>query len=168
MNNKIEMDLKSYTKQTQEGPCFICEMLDGNPKFAHHIIYEDEKNIAFLNKYPPLLGYVLVCPKEHRVNVANDFSIGEYLELQQLIYSVAQAMSKAVPTERVYILSIGSNQGNSHVHWHVASLPPNTPYNQQQFHALMAENGILDISEYEMAMVAETIRGNLLDDLEET
>ncbi len=30
------------------GRCFICEMLNGNPDFRHHIVYEDERMVAFL------------------------------------------------------------------------------------------------------------------------
>jgi len=36
-------------------------------------------------------------------------------------------------------LSLGSNQGNAHAHWHVAPLPPGVPYDRQQHRALMAE-----------------------------
>ena len=39
-------------------------------------------------------------------------------------------------SERLYILSLGSQQGNRHVHWHVAPLPPGVPFEQQQFAAL--------------------------------
>jgi diadenosine tetraphosphate (Ap4A) HIT family hydrolase len=44
------------------GRCFICELLSGNPEFAHHVFYEDEDVVAFLNKYPVLYGYSLVAP----------------------------------------------------------------------------------------------------------
>jgi histidine triad (HIT) family protein/ATP adenylyltransferase len=53
--------------------------------------------------------------------------------------------------------SLGSKQGNSHLHWHVAPLPPGVPYAQQQFHALMAENGVLDLSDEVMADLARRI-----------
>ena len=36
--------------------------------------------------------------------------------------------SEAAPTERLYLLSLGSHQGNAHVHWHIAPLPPGVPY----------------------------------------
>ena len=42
-----------------------------------------------------------------------------------------------VPTERLYLLALGSRQGNAHVHWHVAPLPPGVPYEKQQYAALM-------------------------------
>jgi diadenosine tetraphosphate (Ap4A) HIT family hydrolase len=62
-----------------------------------------------------------------------------------------------VPTERIYVLSLGSQQGNSHVHWHLAPLPPNVPFEKQQFEALKIEDGVLDISEAELAQLAQQI-----------
>jgi hypothetical protein len=54
-------------------------------------------------------------------------------------------------------------QGNAHVHWHVAPLPPGVPYEQQQFEALRAENGVLDIPEHERAAFAARVRARLED-----
>ena len=68
-----------------------------------------------------------------------------------------------VPTERVYILSLGSQEGNRHVHWHVAPLPPGVPYQEQQLAALAMGRGILPIAPEEMADLADQIRTRLLD-----
>ncbi len=104
-----------------------------------------------------LRGYVLVAPREHLEQVTSDFTLEEYLDLQQLIYQVAEAVRQEVPTERVYIFSFGSQQANSHVHWHIAPLPPGVPYEQQQFQAVLLENGVLDILEEELAGMASRI-----------
>jgi hypothetical protein len=67
-----------------------------------------------------------------------------------------------VPTERLYILSLGSHQGNAHVHWHVAALPPGVPYHEQQFRALMTETkGVLALSAEEQADLADQLRSAL-------
>jgi histidine triad (HIT) family protein/ATP adenylyltransferase len=66
-----------------------------------------------------------------------------------------------VPTERIYSLSLGSQQANAHVHWHVAPLPPGVPYDQQEFSALRKDNGILDVPEADQAELAQAIRGHL-------
>ena len=67
-------------------------------------------------------------------------------------------MREEVGAERVYLLSLGSNQGNAHVHWHVVPLPPGTPYEEQQFVALMLETvGALEIPEKEQASLAARI-----------
>jgi hypothetical protein len=58
----------------------------------------------------------------------------------------------------VYILTLGSQQGNSHVHWHIAPLPPGVPYREQQLAALSWERGILRLSEEEKASLAARVR----------
>jgi hypothetical protein len=45
---------------------------------------------------------------------------------------------------------------------HIAPLPPGIPNQQQQFHALMAENGVLDVTDHSQAALAEVIRSHLL------
>jgi diadenosine tetraphosphate (Ap4A) HIT family hydrolase len=138
------------------GRCFICEMLAGNPEYAHHVVYEDERTVAFLNRYPTLYGYVLVAPKEHREQVTGDFTTAEYLDLQAVIHSVGEAIRAVVPTERLYVLSLGSQQANRHVHWHLAPAPPGLPLEQQQLAALDS-NVILDLSEAEQADLASSL-----------
>jgi diadenosine tetraphosphate (Ap4A) HIT family hydrolase len=139
------------------GRCFICEMLAGNPEFRHHIVYEDEIAVAFLNRYPTLYGYVLVAPREHREQVTGDFSRDEYLALQAVVHRVGEALRLVVPTERLYVLSLGSQNGNRHVHWHVAPLAPGVPFDQQQLAALDS-NRVLDLGDDEMAELAARIR----------
>jgi diadenosine tetraphosphate (Ap4A) HIT family hydrolase len=142
--------------------CFICELVAGNPQFAHHVVYEGERAIAFLNKFPAVYGYVLVAPKEHREQVTGDFTREEYLELQAVVHRVGEAVQRVVPTERLYVLSLGSQQGNRHVHWHLAPLPPGVPFEQQQLAALDT-NERLDLSDAELADLAARIRTCLTD-----
>ncbi len=161
-----QVDINSYIERVTSGPCFICEILAGNPDYRHHVIYEDETAIVFLNKFPVLYGYTLVAPRRHCEHVTGDFTREEYLALQALIHRVSEALSQAVPTERMYILSLGSQQANSHVHWHIAPLPPGVPLEEQQFDALRMEKGILTLSEEEMAALAARIRQKLDENLE--
>ena len=144
------------------GRCFICELVAGNPEFAHVVVYEDDDAIAFLNKYPAVYGYVLVAPKQHREQVTGDFDSGEYLRLQEVVHRVGEAVRRAVPTERLYVLSLGSQQGNRHVHWHLAPLPPSVPFEQQQLAALDT-NECIELSAQEAEELAERIRAALAD-----
>ncbi len=82
---------------------------------------------------------MLVAPRAHVEDTIGEFTEDQYLALQLVVHRVATALAAAVRTERLYVLSLGSQQGNAHVHWHIAALPPGVPYEQQQFHALMAE-----------------------------
>ncbi len=161
MDKKKPFDMDAYVARITGGPCFICEIVAGNPAFPHHIIYQDDEAIVFLNAYPPLVGYALVAPRAHREQVTGDFTLAEYLRLQTVIYRVAEAVRRVVPAERVYVLSLGSQQGNSHVHWHIAPLPPGVPFHEQQLEALRVEDRILDLSEDDMAALAAQIRAAL-------
>ena len=160
MNHRKIFDLDEYIERIQSSPCFICEMISGRLA-GNHVIHQDESVIVFLNKYPVLYGYVLVAPIGHKEHVTGDFTLDEYLALQQVVYRTAEAVRKAVSTERVYILSLGSQQGNRHVHWHIAPLPYGVPFKEQQLAALGVENGILDLSDREMHDLAERIREHL-------
>ncbi len=160
MFDRKPFDTQTYVQRITNGPCFICEMIVGRTN-GNHIVYQDEEVIVFLNKYPTLYGYVLVAPVKHREQVTGDFTMDEYLALQRTVYQVAEAIRRSVETERIYILSLGSQQGNRHVHWHIAPLPYGVPFEEQQLEALSSRSGILDISESEMAVLAERIRHNM-------
>lgn len=154
-------DTETYVETIQSAPCFICQLARDHSANPHHIIYENEEAIVFLNKYPVLYGYSLVAPKAHKEQVTADFSPEEYLQLQALIYAVAEATRRYVQPERVYILSLGSQQGNSHVHWHIAPLPPGRPFEEQQLNALRFGNGVLELSEAEFQELAAGLRQEL-------
>ena len=159
MLEKHPFDIGAYEQRAKEGPCFICELVaERNP---HHVIYEDQTAVVFLNKYPVLYGYTLVAPREHREQATGDLTLQEYLQLQRLINLVAEALRHVVPTERLYILTLGSQQGNRHVHWHLAPLPPGVPYHQQQTAALDLKRGVLAIPDDEMASLAHSMRQTL-------
>lgn len=158
MTVRQPFDQESYVQRSQQRPCFICEILAGNPAYEHYIIYEDDSALVFLNKYPTLYGYTLVVPKRHAERVTADFTPAEYLALQGVVYRVSQAIQSVVPTERMYILSLGSQQGNRHVHWHLAPLPPGVPYKEQQLAALNLSKGVVSMTEAEKADLAMRIR----------
>jgi diadenosine tetraphosphate (Ap4A) HIT family hydrolase len=80
------------------------------------------------------------------------------LDLLAVVHRVARAVEQVVPRERTYLLSLGSQQANAHVHWHIAPLPPGVPFRQQQFHALTLENGVLPWSAAQAGELAAKLR----------
>ena len=151
-------DLAALVHRTRHGPCFICGLVAGDSAFAHHVVAEDDDTIAFLSKYPTLPGYCLVAPKAHVEDLSEGISAPAYLHLQTVVHHLSRALKRAFDAERIYVLSLGSQQGNSHLHWHVVPLPKGVPYEQQQYHALMAEHGVLHFSDIEMAGMATRIQ----------
>ncbi len=153
---RVPFDMSRLTKKDTN--CFICEFLAGNPRYEHLVVAETDTAVAFLNRFPTLFGYVLVAPKKHHEQVTGDFDKKEYLDLQRFIYKISEAMRQLLEPERIYILSLGSQAANSHVHWHVAPLPKGVPLEQQQYYALMHENGVIETTPDEMAKFAEKLR----------
>ena len=157
----VPFDAEKYNRRSREGPCFVCSMLAGHPDYRHHNVYEDADTIAFLARWPTLLGHCLVAPKRHVESWVYDLDESEFLTFQRVVHLVARALAASVPTERMYSLSLGSQQGNTHLHWHIAPLPPGVPYEQQQLRALAPEHGVLNVDDASQAKLARTIRSHL-------
>lgn len=145
LDRNVRFDLTAYEARVRSTPCFICAIVSGDPAYdLEQIVYEDDDHLAFLARYPTLPGYVLVSPKQHIEHAVRDLDEAAYLALMRVVRTVTLAVESVVPSERTYLLSLGSQQGNTHLHWHIAPLPPGTPYRQQQYHALMSENGLIE------------------------
>jgi diadenosine tetraphosphate (Ap4A) HIT family hydrolase len=157
-----EFELEAYLKEVRKG-CFICRLAQGDPSLpTHHVIWQDRLTIAFLNHFPTVYGYSLVAPVSHLEQVTGDFTLHEYLALQRVVHAVAEALRKALKPERVYILSLGSQQANAHVHWHIVPCPPGVPLEKQQLSLLDAEErGIVRISLEEGESLADLLRAHL-------
>jgi histidine triad (HIT) family protein len=145
-------------ERTRSGPCFICAFLAGHPDYPHETVFEDEDHIAFLDRWPTLPGKVLVAPEAHIEHVVRDLDEAAYGRLMLFVREIALAAEAVCEPERTYLYSLGSQQGNAHLHWHIAGLPSGVPYPQQQFHALMTENGVLSLPPDEVAGMAVRLR----------
>lgn len=157
--DRYQPDWEEYVRRAQTEPCFICKIIEGDPDFPTHWVYEDDQVIAFLDNYPRSIGYTLVAPRKHVEQVTGDFTSQEYLRIQERVHLIAEAIRQEVGAERMYLLSLGSNQGNAHVHWHIVPLPSGVPYEQQQFG--LWQQGILRIPDEDMAAIAEGIRSRV-------
>jgi histidine triad (HIT) family protein/ATP adenylyltransferase len=156
------MDLAAYEQRIRNGRCFVCGVVRGDPDYNHEqVVFEDDAHIAFLDRYPTLYGKVLVAPKTHIEQVVRELSREAFLELLAVVHRVARAVEQVVASERTYLLSLGSQQGNAHVHWHIAPLPPGIPFERQQFHALMLDNGVIPWSATQAAALAAKLRAVL-------
>ena len=99
--------------------CIFCEILDG--KRPVHIIYEDEKHVAFLDRYPIDHGHSLVIPRQHheRITEMEDAAVGD---LFSQVPKIANAIIQATGADA---FSLGQNNGREakqiipHVHVHI-------------------------------------------------
>ena len=160
--DRVPIDLAAYTRRIQTGSCFVCGIVGGDPGYEHEqVVFEDDAHIAFLDRYPTVYGKVLVAPKAHIEQVVRDLPRQAFLELLAVVHNVARAVETVVASERTYLLSLGSQQANAHVHWHIAPLPPGTPFERQQFQALMLHYGMIPWSAAQAAELAGELRAVL-------
>ena len=117
---RYQPDLDALYQGFRTQPCFVCEVVAGINELPQHVVYEDDEAIAFLDADPRQYGYTLVAPKEHREQITGGFTTDDYLNPQRFVYQVSEAVRQEVGAERMYIFPFGSNEGISHVHWHVA------------------------------------------------
>jgi diadenosine tetraphosphate (Ap4A) HIT family hydrolase len=159
---RVHLDMAGYLAQVAEG-CFICRLVQDDPTLPpHHVIWRGSEAIAFLNRMPAVYGSVLVAPVEHREQVTGDFSLQQYLSLQRVVHAIAEAVRQALQPERVYVLSLGSQRANAHVHWHIVPCPPGLPLEDQQLALLDAgRDGVLELSPEEAEELVSRLQGYL-------
>lgn len=155
-------DLHAYAREVNKG-CFVCRLVQGDPNLPpHHVVWRGEEAIVFLDRFPTVYGYTLVAPIAHREQVSGDFTLQQYMALQRVVHAVAEAVRQALKPERVYVLSLGSQQANAHVHWHVVPCPPGVPVMEQQIVLIDKESrGVLRLDDEEGRTLAHLLRSHL-------
>jgi ATP adenylyltransferase len=110
-----------------------------------------------------------VAPKVHWEQVSGDLTLHQYLALQRVVHAVTEAVRLALEPERVYLLSLGSQQAVAHVRWHVVPCPPGLAYEEQQLALLDVEaRGSVHFSAEEGEALAAQLRANLPGWMRET
>ena len=159
---RLPWDEAAYLRRVRAGPCFICRLVRGDPAQPEVVLHRDWLAVTFLSRPGVVPGHILVAPVRHAEAAVGDFPAEEYLQLQRRIWDVGRAVSGAVPTERLYVLSLGSRQGNPHVHWHLVPLPPGVPYADQQLGLFDLERlGVPDVPPDDQAAIAAAVRSRL-------
>lgn len=78
-------------------------------------VHEDDKHYAFLDINPNAVGHTLCVPKKE-VDKIFDLSVEDYNQLMHFSRSVALAIEKAIPCNRVGMTVIGLEVPHAHVH----------------------------------------------------
>lgn len=165
-DRRVPFDADAYAERSRSGDCFVCRVAAGASPRREFVVHRDDRHIAFLPNFHVQRSYVLVAPTEHREGVVEDFPLDDYLALQTVVRAVGRALWQTAPTERIYVVSLGSQRGNTDVHWHVVALPPDVPYDKQQFFALMHETqGVLDLTDDERSELSNELRAKIATEL---
>jgi len=120
-----------------------------NGEIPCHKVAEDDHFIAFLDINPNAKGHTLCVPKQE-INKIFDMDRDHYGRLMDFSYSVAKALEKTVPCERIGVSVIGLEVPHVHVH-----LIPIHEMKDMQF--INKES----MSSEEMSELALRIRGNI-------
>jgi hypothetical protein len=88
-----QFDLVAHVERSRSGPCFVCAYISGDPEYEHEPLYADDHVVAFLSRYPTLLGYSIVAPRAHVIDVTRDRNL--FRRLNEVVYDVAEAPKAA-------------------------------------------------------------------------
>lgn len=105
-----------------------------------HIVYEDERTLAFLDIYPITRGHTLVIPKQQVENLW-DLSDEDYAAVMATVKKVALRLDRVISPYKVGLKVMGTDVPHAHVH----VIPFNTP---EEFHT-PANHNQTDHSELE-------------------
>lgn len=101
--------------------CVFCRIVAGRE--PAHIVYEDEKTLAFLDHLPIQEGHTLVIPKKHARD-AWDIEPEQAAAVMRTALKVARALKTAYDCDGVNLFqSSGSAAGQTVFHFHMHVVP---------------------------------------------
>jgi histidine triad (HIT) family protein len=105
-----------------EASCRFCQIIAGDE--SAHVVYEDERTLAFLDNRPLFPGHSLLVPRDHHETLADlpDELVGPLFESARLL-SVAVPKAMRKPGSFVALNNVVS-QSVRHLHVHVVPRKP--------------------------------------------
>jgi histidine triad (HIT) family protein len=105
------------TAPAGSGSCAFCEIVAG--RIASHVVFEDERSLAFLDNRPLFPGHSLLVPREHHetlLDLPDDLVTILFTNARLL----AQAMEAGLEAEGSFVaLNNRVSQSVPHLHVHV-------------------------------------------------
>ena len=86
-----------------------------NREIPAHIIYEDEKTLAFLDIYPSVPGHTLVIPK-NPTEFVWDLPASDYESLMAVSQKIAINLRGKLPQKYVHMSVVGTDVPHAHIH----------------------------------------------------
>ena len=99
--------------------CIFCDIVYRS--IPAYIVFEDDRYIAVLDKYPISIGHTLVLPKTHFERV-NDMSQEQFCALYSRVYALNRIITSRVGASASHISvndGAAANQLIPHVHVHI-------------------------------------------------
>lgn len=99
--------------------CIFCKIIGG--EIPSHKVYEDDKNLAFLDISPVNPGHILVIPKKHFSNM-EEAPENDLCELMKAVKKVGRAMKDGLGADG-YNINVNNDpvagQIIPHLHFHI-------------------------------------------------
>jgi len=92
--------------------CIFCKIIEG--KIPCIKIWEEEKHIAILDKFPNTKGMTLVIPKNHFDSYAFDMGDKDFSDLMLAVKKVSKLLDRGLKVKRTAMVMEGL--GVNHVH----------------------------------------------------
>lgn len=99
--------------------CIFCKIIKG--EIPCKKIYEDEKNLSFLDIYPRSIGHALVIPKQHCVTL-DELTVADVASFAMAVQTVAKLLKNKLNAPAFNIVSnngVESGQEVAHLHFHI-------------------------------------------------
>jgi histidine triad (HIT) family protein len=99
--------------------CVFCDIVEGST--ASYIIYQDERFVAVLDKYPISIGHSLMMPKKHYTRV-EEMSQEEFAAMYVRVHQLNHIITSRLGAQGSHISindGAAANQLIPHVHVHI-------------------------------------------------
>jgi len=117
LKNMSPEELREFQKQQ----CIFCQLISG--KVPTHKVFEDEKCVAILDKFPSNPGHLLVLPKEHYM-IMPQVPEGDIKHMFMVAKSLSQALIRALKVEGTNIfVANGGVAGQKAQHFMIHVIP---------------------------------------------
>jgi diadenosine tetraphosphate (Ap4A) HIT family hydrolase len=93
--------------------CIFCKIIKGEGK--SWIIWEDEKNIAFLTPYPNTEGFTVIASKEHLGSYIFDLPDEDYFSMLTAAKKVGHLLDRALNVKRTGLIMEGMGVDHAHI-----------------------------------------------------
>lgn len=101
--------------------CIFCQIAD--KKIPSQILFENDKNIAFLDIFPISKGHTIIIPKNHYINL-EDIPIDELVALFKIVKTIANKIYEKLKIEGYNILQNNFRAAGQVIdHFHVHIIP---------------------------------------------
>ena len=101
--------------------CIFCKIRDR--EVPSHIIYEDDKVMAFLDAFPISLGHTLIIPKQHFSNIY-DIEERDLVEIIKVARKIAKAYEEIFGINNLQLINNAGKGGQQEVfHFYLHLIP---------------------------------------------